>query len=127
MEDMDDVRRSAGVIADFSRWKGIKGEGVFKKMVIRSKETVVGEEEKKETLGKEEKPAERVINNSTMEEANRPGMSVLTIPEYMKDLVIKMLPTIDKINEKDYDNTIVNAINFAIRFEHIWNDFSRRN
>ena len=41
MEDMDDVRRNIGTVADFSNWEGIKTNGGFKSMKMLSKEKVI--------------------------------------------------------------------------------------
>ena len=41
MEDMDDVRKPTGTVADFSGWKGINAEGDFKHMKVSSSEKVI--------------------------------------------------------------------------------------
>lgn len=41
MEDMDDVRKPIGTVADFSDWKGVSAEGNFRHMKVSSSEKVI--------------------------------------------------------------------------------------
>lgn len=70
MEDMDDVRRSTGVVADLSGWRGISAGKEFEHMKITSKERVFDENgtevQQEKPVVKHRAEEQRAYNSSTL-------------------------------------------------------------
>lgn len=121
MEDIDDIRRLSGTVADFSNWNmGTKG---FEHMNITTKEQIVEpeiEQKKPENvLRKEQKQKEEENINSKKELPN--SAKELTVnPMELKNLAIKLIPSVDKIPSDKYDDICDEAIELAFAFETIW-------
>ena len=148
MEDMDDVRREMGVVADFSGWKGLKYDKRFEKMKFSSKERIIDEEE---TADKTEESLQQGDLKMRLESANeteellRQGISeihlskenkrdvpkkdVKDIPAFqeavinvneLKNIAVRLLPSVDKVEEKDYADISQKAIDMAFIFLKVW-------
>lgn len=136
MEDLDDVRRASGVVADFSNWTGISAGDNFKHMKITNKEQVFGPTEEQiennETVREEttissvrSEEGKVVIDESAILPIKPEENKIELNYDNVKDIAIRLLPTIDKIDMSNYTTYISNAIEVAKYFEKGWSLIQR--
>ena len=123
--DIERGRTAVGTVADFSGWSGIKAEGKFRSMNLIAKERVLGEEteqEQKQKLEKPkhwEKPEEKMETKKNFKEM--PGTKEMSInPSELKSIAVRLLPTVDKVDEENYDSVCEKAIDLAFNFLKVW-------
>lgn len=136
MEDMDDVRKATGTAADFSGWNGIKAEGNFRQMKVISKEKVIDptEEIDEEEIVEQRAPSINLppqdIDEMKGEKKSppkkdfkeAPGVKEAYLnPVELKNVAIKLMPTVDNIDPEKYEKISENAINLAFTFLNVWN------
>ena len=139
MEDMNDVRRNMGTVADFSNWNGIKAEGSFKHMKLSSKERVIDEEENdipEESIEEFVKPEikvdePKVKNDNEKQETKEPlkknirevpaANEAIINPTELKSIAVRLLPSVDKVlSGEKYAEYCEKAIDMAFTFLKVW-------
>lgn len=133
MENIDDVRKNVGTVADFSNWNGIKAENNFKHMKLTSKERIIEPEidEKEKTedefdsemaeAAKETKNIEEAPNNKK-DIKNIPAVNEAVInPTELKSIAVRLLPSVDKLESGEkYAEYCEKAIDMAFTFLKVW-------
>ena len=99
MDDMNVVRSNVGTVASFKKWDNIKQDGNVRDLKEIEKEKEKPKFDFKELPG-------RTIENVSKQE--------------LKNIAIKLLPTIDKISKEDYIKVANDAIEFAFEFERVF-------
>jgi len=130
MENMDDVRRSIGTVADFSGWEGIKAKGGFRAMKISTKEKVI--EKTDEELENDEEFENNIYvdkNKEVVEPKERkklreiPAANEAVInPLELKSIAVSLLPKVDSLEKGEkYVDLCEKAIDMAFTFLKVWN------
>ena len=140
MYDMDEIRSDFGTVADLSCWTGIKMEDKFRPMKFISKEKVIGEDEEqpnlafdvKNNINKEDLIAPNVgveIEKNNIPKRDVQKKNIKDIPAYqeasinpneLKNIAVRLLPSVDKVEEKDYADISQKAIDMAFIFLKVW-------
>ena len=122
MEDMDDVRRNIGTVADFSNWEGIKTNGGFKSMKMLSKEKVIDNTEidNSNSEAEEIKPMEKPQLKKSVDKIPAANEAVIN-PTELKSIAVRLLPSVEKVeNNEKYAEYCEKAIDIAFTFLKVW-------
>jgi len=130
MEDMDDVRKNIGTVADFSNWEGIKTNGGLKSMKMLSKEKVIDNTEIDNSNSEAEKIDDMNEKTEEIKPMEKPKKSVDKIPAAneaiinpteLKSIAVRLLPSVDKImSGEKYAEYCEKAIDMAFTFLKVW-------
>jgi len=130
MEDMDDVRRNVGTVADFSNWEGIKTSGGLKSMKMLSKEKIIDNTEIDNSNSEAEKIDDMNEKTEEIKPMEKPKKSVDKIPAAneaiinpteLKSIAVRLLPSVDKImSGEKYAEYCEKAIDMAFTFLKVW-------
>jgi len=130
MEDMDDVRRNIGTVADFSNWEGIKTSGGLKSMKMLSKEKVIDNTEIDDSVSETEEVDDVNEKTEEIKQKLQPKKSVDKIPAAneavinpteLKSIAVRLLPSVDKLESGEkYAEYCEKAIDMAFTFLKVW-------
>lgn len=149
MEDMDEVRKASGTVADFSGWNV---NNRFGKMKVSSSEKVIEPEPEPQKMpegfvnktqqrrerqelqtpeiverSREQTPEERKQAQEPSQE--QPQQEKRNIPTYnisinslgeVKELAKSLLPTLEKVKPNEFALASELAIEYAMTFEGVW-------
>ena len=117
MEDMDKVRAPFGTVADLSKWD--INQGGFQHMKLSSAEKVIEPtDEIQESTS--QVSSEKLKEEKQIEKMELPNNQKYVNPVELKNIAIRLMPSVDKVNSEDYDIICEKAIDLAFNFLKVW-------